>query len=262
MGRPPPLHSGNARKKTFFFYWCLPLVPVPVILWHYICVTIERDFGCSMSIFAFFCRMGFQLVDIVQALKGLGLPDWRASDFWDSGFSDPVGRKHSHRLPRATTKGEDWALLSTWNLPHWQQSGFLKRIYWPQGKQSNFSHININQESPVFLMKNIRPVNNGRLIISGAGLAILNTQRSHPILEGKDKTTLNIIGWQGDVFKGTNVSKVGRVENGNANARTVQGLSHSRSRSLFGISTWRGALREPPKVMSERWVFGCLIIQG
>ena len=89
-------------------------------------------------------------------------------------------------------------------------------------------------------MKNIRPVNNGRLIISGAGLAIFNTQRSHPILEGKDKTTLNIIGWQGDVFKGTNVSKVGRVENGIANARTVQvfeGLSHSRSRSLFGIST-------------------------
>ena len=109
-----------------------------------------------------------------------------------------------------------------------------------QGKQSNFSHINVIQESPVFLMKNIRPVNNGRLIISGAGLAIFNTQRSHRILEGKDKTTLNIIGWQGDVFKGTNVSKVGRVENGNANARRVQvfkGLSHSCSRSLFGIST-------------------------
>ena len=25
MGRPPPPHSGNARKKTFFFYWGLPL---------------------------------------------------------------------------------------------------------------------------------------------------------------------------------------------------------------------------------------------
>ena len=25
MGRPPPHHSGNARKKTFFFSWCLPL---------------------------------------------------------------------------------------------------------------------------------------------------------------------------------------------------------------------------------------------
>ena len=24
MGRPPPPHSGNARKKTFFFHWCLP----------------------------------------------------------------------------------------------------------------------------------------------------------------------------------------------------------------------------------------------
>ena len=164
-----------------------------------------------MSIITFFCRMGFHLFDIVQALKGLGLPDWRTSDFWDSGFSDPVGRKHSHRLPSATTKGEDWALLSTWNLPHWQQSGFLKRTYWLQGKQSNFSHINVIQESPVFLMKNIRPVNNGRLIISGAGLAIFNTQRSHPMLEGKDKTTLNIIGWQGDVFKGTNVSKVRRI---------------------------------------------------
>ena len=109
-----------------------PIFSPCVILWHYICVTIERDFGCSMSIIAFFCRMGFHLFDIVQALKGLGLPDWRASDFWDSGFSDPVGCKHSHRLPSATTKGEDWALLSTWNLPHWQQSGFLKRIYWPQ----------------------------------------------------------------------------------------------------------------------------------
>ena len=25
MGRPPPLHSGNARKKTFFLNRCLPL---------------------------------------------------------------------------------------------------------------------------------------------------------------------------------------------------------------------------------------------
>ena len=30
-----------------------PIFSPCVILWHYICVTIERDFGCSLSIIAF-----------------------------------------------------------------------------------------------------------------------------------------------------------------------------------------------------------------
>lgn len=50
-----------------------------------------------------------------------------------------------------------------------------------------------SKENPVFNMKNIAPTNHGRLIISGAGM---------------DETTLKVIGWQGDMFKGTNVSKV------------------------------------------------------
>ena len=74
------------------------------------------------------------------------------------------------------------------------------------------------QENPVFSLKNIKPINNGRLIISGAGSfysGSLSAQYSathnthNTLLEGMEETTLKVIGWQGDMFKGTNVSKVG-----------------------------------------------------
>ena len=65
------------------------------------------------------------------------------------------------------------------------------------------------QENPVFNMKNIKPINHGRLIISGAGsFRTLASPIINTFLEGMEETTLKIIGWQGDMFKGTNVSKV------------------------------------------------------
>ena len=67
------------------------------------------------------------------------------------------------------------------------------------------------QENPVFHMKNIKPINNGRLIIAGAGCydhIFHSPPNNTHFLEGMEETTLKIIGWQGDMFKGTNVSKV------------------------------------------------------
>ena len=94
----------------------------------------------------------------------------------------------------------------------------------------------------MFNMKNIRPINHGRLIISGAGSFHIQSHSSHntflpkyfsptilfyhntfhtvfsltpptitTFLQGMDETTLKIIGWQGDMFKGTNVSKVPKL---------------------------------------------------
>jgi len=48
-------------------------------------------------------------------------------------------------------------------------------------------------DSPVFTLKNIKPINNGRLIIAGAGM---------------DKTIFKVVGWHDDVFRGTNVTKL------------------------------------------------------
>ena len=47
------------------------LVPVPVILWHYICVTMERHFWCSISIISFFCRLNFNWLTLCRHSK-----DW------------------------------------------------------------------------------------------------------------------------------------------------------------------------------------------
>ena len=87
-------------------------------------------------------------------------------------------------------------------------------------------------------LKNIKPINNGRLIISGAGFFLsispnitlvqgmdlcicvfvylylcicISKYTNTPditLVQGMDETTLKIIGWQSDMFKGTNVSKV------------------------------------------------------
>ena len=61
-------------------------------------------------------------------------------------------------------------------------------------------------------MKNIKPVNNGRLIIAGAGsYDHIFSSPNNTHLEGMEETTLKIVGWQGDMFKGTNVSKVANL---------------------------------------------------
>jgi len=80
-----------------------------------------------------------------------------------------------------------------------QQPKQMVELYFRRG-----TYVIDNGENPAFTLKNIKPVNNGRLIISGAGM---------------DATTIKVVDWKGDVFWGTNVTKL-----------TIRDLHLTRSR--------------------------------